>query len=66
MKLSTKYLDYAKSGLFAAFGAVTDDAGNKMQIEVTDDQLTAAAEIALEYLTSSVFGPDVYLKKDAA
>lgn len=66
VKLSTRYLDYAKSGLFMAFGAVTDDAGNKIRIEVTDDQLTAAAEIALEYLTSSVFGPDVYLTKDAA
>lgn len=66
MKINPKNLDYAKSGLFMAFGSVTDDNGHRMKIEVTDDQLTAAAEIALEYLTSSVFGVDVYLKKDAA
>ena len=66
MKLNPQYLDYAKSGLFMAFGSITDDNGHKLKIEVTDDELTAAAEIALEYLTSSVFGVDARLKKDVA
>lgn len=69
MKINQTYLDYAKSGLFMAFGAVTDENGHRMKIEVTDEHLTSAAEIALEYLTSVVFGPEARVKierKDAA
>ncbi len=65
MKLNPKYLEYAKSGLFMAFGSITDDNGGKIQIEVTDDQLTDAVELSLHYLAGAVFGPDVYLKKEA-
>lgn len=69
MKIQPQYLDYAKSGLFMAFGSITDDNGAKMRLEVGDDQLTAAAEIALDYLANVVFGTDVRMKferKDAA
>ena len=66
MKINPQYLDYAKSGLFMAFGSITDDNGVKMDIEVLDEHLTSAAEIALEYLTSQVFGVDARLKKEAA
>ena len=63
MKIDPKYLDYAKSGLFMAFGSVTDEDGNKIKLEVTDEHLTKAAEIALDYLVGEVFGPEVHLRK---
>lgn len=66
IRIDPNAIDFAKSGLFAALGSATDEHGNKLKIEVADEQLRAAAELALDHLAASVFGPDVYLKKDAA
>lgn len=65
IRIDRKSMDFAKSGLFAAFGSATQD-GKKLKIEVTDDQLQTAAELALDYLTGQVFGCDVYFEKDDA
>lgn len=66
MKIDTKYLDYAKSGLFMALGSVVDDDGNKIKIEIEDELLTGAARAALDYMANKLFGCDITLKKDEA
>lgn len=62
IKIDHAALDFAKCGLFMAFGSATRN-GETIKMEVVDDDLTAAAEMALRYLGRVVFEEGIELAK---
>ena len=54
MNLDPAMVALAKSGLFAALGSARDDAGERIKVEITDDQLQAAVDLALDYLSFAI------------
>lgn len=58
ISIELRSLEYAKSALFMAFGSATRD-GESVKMEVVDDHLTMAAQLALNYLAREVFAEEV-------
>ena len=58
IRIDHKSLDYAKSGLFMAFGSATRN-GETIKMEVVDDHLNLAAMMALNYLAKQVFDEEL-------
>jgi hypothetical protein len=65
IRIDRKAIDFAKDGLFMAFGSSKNNVGVKLKIEIDDDVLERAALLALQYLTMEVIGiHDVMVPSD--
>ena len=51
IRIDRKAIDFAKSGLFMAFGSAKNNAGIKLKIQVDDAALEKAVMLALQSLT---------------
>lgn len=55
IRVDRKAIDYAKSGLFMAFGTATTVDGQKIKIETTDEAIEKAVMLALHSLAMDTF-----------
>lgn len=63
IKIDTHAIELAKTGIFAALGSLSEN-GERLKIEVDDELLSKAADLALDYMIIGMFGHNVQWKKD--
>lgn len=67
IRIDRKSIDFAKSGLFMAFGSAKNNLGVKLKIEVEDTALEKAVMLALQSLTMDAISiHDIAVPSDVA